>query len=464
MRLLPGSLFGRTLLVLAAGLLLAQIGSMAINFFDRGSSVYRLASLQIAERVGQTARILDRLPAAERHKVVEEVSGRHLRVALRERPISVATGFTEHDPYEREFTESLRRQIGAARPVRVDVNPQPRRRGFTGEGVAAGPFELWMARQFYFLLPEPFSIVVQVGLQDGTLAVFDVNVPQEPLSRHESLVPVLLLLLVLCFALAAFLVRMTTRPLNRLARAADAIGQDPASGPLAEIGPSEIRRVIAAFNRMQERVRRYLVERGRLLGAISHDLKTPITRLRLRAEMLPDPDLRVKMLRDLDEMQTMVGSTLDFFAAVGRDSQRQPVDVAALIDSVCEDRRESGQALNVRGAPLGPYRADPQALRRCLENLIENAVRYGASADIEIQDSPERLRIAIRDRGPGIPEPELERVFEPFYRLDESRNLDSGGTGLGLSIARNIARWHGGDVTLRNVPPAGLIAELALPR
>jgi signal transduction histidine kinase len=148
---------------------------------------------------------------------------------------------------------------------------------------------------------------------------------------------------------------------------------------------------------------------------------------------------------------------------VGKDAQRHPVDVAALLESVCEDRREAGQALSVRGAPLAPYRADPQALRRCLENLIENAIRYGAAADIEIRDSPAELKIAIRDRGPGIPERELERVFDPFYRLDNSRNPASGGTGLGLSIARNIARWHGGDVTLRNAAP-GLVAELALPR
>jgi signal transduction histidine kinase len=305
--------------------------------------------------------------------------------------------------------------------------------------------------------------VVQVGLQDGTVAVFDVNVPQEPLRRFESLAPILLLLLLVCFGLAAFLVRMTTRSLDRLARAADAIGQDPASAPLREAGPSEVRRVIAAFNRMQERVRGYLGERGRLLGAISHDLKTPITRLRLRAEMLPDADVRTRMLRDLDEMQTMVGETLDFFSSVGKGTQRQPVDVGALIESVCEDRHEAGQALTVRGAPLGPYRADPQGLRRCLDNLIENAIRYGGSAEIEIADSAQHLRIAVRDRGPGIPDPELERVFEPFYRLDDSRNMESGGTGLGLGIARNIARWHGGDVTLRNAAP-GLVAELALPR
>jgi signal transduction histidine kinase len=454
-RLLPRSLFGRTLVVLAAGLLLAQLGSTLVHLFDRGSSVYRLAELQIARRVAQNARILNRLAAAERHNVVEEVAGPHLRVSLTGHPVAVESGFTEHDPYERRFTAAVQREIGAPWPVRADINPQPRSRN---------EFQLWMARHFYFLLPDPFAIVVQVRLEDGTYAVFDVNVPQEPLSRLEDLMPLLLLLLLLCFVLAGFLVRMTTRSLDRLARGAAAIAQDPeAAPPLPEHGPSEVARVIAEFNRMQDRVRRYVAERGRLLSAISHDLKTPITRLRLRAEMLPDAEMRAKMLRDLHEMQNMVEVTLDFFSRVEKNPERPPVDVAALIDSVCEDRREAGQAVRVQGAPLAPYRADPLALRRCLENLVENAVRYGSCADIEIRDSPAELRIAIRDRGPGIPSSEIERVFEPFYRLDDSRNMASGGTGLGLSIARNIARWHGGDVRLSNGAP-GLVAELALPR
>jgi signal transduction histidine kinase len=354
----------------------------------------------------------------------------------------------------------VQRQIGAPWPIRADINPHPRE----GEK-SPGPFTLWMARHFYFLLPEPFAIVVQVVLEDGMVAVFDVNVPQEPLSRFEAIVPLILLLMLVCFSLSGFLVRMTTGSLDRLSRAADAIGRNPEDAPLADSGPSEIRRVIAAFNGMQQRVRDYLVERGRLLTAISHDLKTPITRLRLRAEMLSDGEIRAKMLRDLEEMQTMVGTTLDFFRTTGANTQRQPVDVGALIESICEDRRETGQALSVQGvAGNGPYRADPQALRRCLENLIENAVRYGGGAEIEVKDSAERLQIAVIDHGPGIPASELERVFEPFYRLDASRNMDSGGTGLGLSIARNIARWHGGDVTLRNASGGGLVAALVLPR
>jgi signal transduction histidine kinase len=459
--LLPASLFGRTMLVLVAGLIVAQLGSMAIHLFDRSSSVYRLASFQIASQIAQTVRILNGLPAAEREKVVKEVSAPHLRATLSRELVPVASGFTEHDRYEAEFTETVQRQIGTRSPIRADISPHPRT-----EGAAAGPFELWMARHFYFLLPEPFSIVVQVVLEDGTVAVFDVNVPQEPLSRFEAIVPLITLLMLVCFSLSGFLVRMTTGSLDRLARAADAIGRNPDARdvPLAEGAPNEIRRVIAAFNRMQARVREYLVERSRLLTAISHDLKTPITRLRLRAEMLQDGEIRARMLRDLDEMQTMVGTTLEFFRTTGDDAQRQPVDIGALIESICEDRREAGQAIGVRGTAQGPYRADPQALRRCLENLIENALRYGGGAEIELTDTPERLRIAVIDQGPGIPESELERVFEPFYRVDASRNMDSGGTGLGLSIARNIARWHGGDVTLTNAPGGGLVAALVLPR
>lgn len=465
MRLLPRSLFGRTLLVLAAGLLVAQVASVVLNLFDRGSSVYRLAALQIASRIAQTARILNRLPPAERPKVVREIDGRHLRVALSEGPVAVTRGFEEHDRYENAFAASLQSELGAPWPVSVEITSQPRMRHTVGEDASATGFEVWVARYFYFLRPQTFSLVVQVGLEDGTVAVFDAIVPQEPLSRLESLVPRLLLVAAACFALAAVLVYMTTRSIQGLARAADALGANPDGPPLPASGPSEIAPVIAAFNRMQARVREHVLERARMLSAISHDLKTPITRLRLRSEMLADTELRTKMQRDLDEMETMVGETLEFFRDLGREPQRKPVDVDALVESLCEDRREAGQAIDLHGAARAPCNAHPQALRRCLENLVENAVCYGSNVVIEIDDTVERLRILVRDHGPGIPEAEMERVFEPYYRLESSRNRNSGGTGLGLSIARNIARWHGGDVALRNAPGGeGLVAELMLPR
>jgi signal transduction histidine kinase len=464
MRLVPRSLFGRTLLVLAAGLLLVQAASAVLNLFDRGRAVYRLTATQIAARIAQNARILNRLPPGDRHLVLEAVDGRHLRVHLAGRREPLAKGYAEHDPYETLFLDTLRAQLGTPWPLSVEITPAPQSRGAPGVRSPANALEAWVARHFFYLTPAAFSLVAQVELEDGSVAVFSAVVPQEPLSRLESLAPQLLLLVVVCFALAGMLVYMTTRPLGRLARAADDIGRNPDGPDIAESGPSEIRSVIGAFNRMQRRGRELLRERTQLLGAISHDLKTPITRLRLRSEMLADREAAARMQRDLGEMEAMVNSTLEFFRGLDADPQRRPIDVDALVGSVAEDRRDVGQALAVRGAARAPYAGHPQALRRCLDNLVENAVRYGGAAEIELDDTPARLRIAVRDHGPGIPAAELQRVFEPFYRLEASRNPGSGGVGLGLSIARNIARWHGGDIELENAPGGGLVASIVLPR
>jgi signal transduction histidine kinase len=267
----------------------------------------------------------------------------------------------------------------------------------------------------------------------------------------------------LCGGRAA--VATITRSLKRLAHAAEQVGADPEGSPLPEVGPSEVRGVIHAFNRMRLQLRSNVLERARMQGAISHDLRTPITRLRLRAEMIEDAERRAKFVRDLDEMEAMAGSALEFFKSLGDEPQRHPVDVGALVGSLCDDWSEAGRDVTVQGLARGPYNAHPRALRRCLDNLVDNALRYGRRARISVEDDDASLRIAVCDDGPGIPEQDLERVFEPFLRLEQSRNRDSGGTGLGLAIARNIARWHGGDIHLRNAPDGkGLIAELVLPR
>jgi signal transduction histidine kinase len=215
---------------------------------------------------------------------------------------------------------------------------------------------------------------------------------------------------------------------------------------------------------MQRRLVAFIRDRARILAAMSHDLKTPITRLRLRAELLDDPQLRAKFEKDLAEMESMVGATLDFMRGVESREPRQPIDVMALLESLQADAAEVNGSVMIEGAAGKPYRGLAQALKRCLGNLIDNAVRYGKSAKIMVEDSPTMLTIRVRDEGPGIPEGDLERVFEPFHRLEGSRSRDTGGTGLGLGIARNIARAHGGDIVLRNVPQGGLEAVLTLPR
>jgi signal transduction histidine kinase len=466
MRVLPRTLIGSTLLVLAAGLVLAQIASLGVNLFDRGGAVYRMGARHLAVRIAETARILNRLPPPERSKVAEEMTSNSLRLSLSREPFEADHGYAELDQYEAAFASQIQRAIGAPWRTRVEITTLPKSRRTAGaDPPPHGALELWVARNFYFLLPEPFVVVAQVDLEDGTTAVFLGQVPQEPLGRLVRLVPSLLLWVLIFFALAAVAVRLITRSLDRLARAADRLGADPEGPAIEESGPTEVRRVIRAFNRMQAQVRGYVLERTRLLGAVSHDLKTPLTRLRLRAELLPDPQLRAKFVRDVTDMEAMAASALDFARGLGTEAQRQAVDVGALIDSVSEEWRETGGEITVEGAPRAPLSAHPEALRRCLNNLIENALRYGRQAHLRVEDDADALLVAVRDEGPGIPEAELERVFEPFFRLEPSRNRASGGAGLGLSIARNIARWHGGDVKLRNRAGGnGLIAELWLPR
>jgi signal transduction histidine kinase len=466
MTLLPRSLFGRTLLVMAAWLALGEIASQMVNFFDRGSGVYRLGAQQTALRIAQSARILNRLPPAERGAVIDEMNGPSFSVVLSRAPLHVAKGFAEHDRYERALSALIKHYLHSDWSTSVEITSLGRTgRPRNYEAIDTSPLEQWIARHFYFVLPGTYSIVSQVRLEDGSMAVFYARMPQEPLSRLESLLPRLVLSLAIFMMLGVAAVATVTRSLKQLARAAESIGVDPEGPPLPEVGPSEVRSVIRAFNRMRLQLRSYLVERARMLGAISHDLRTPITRLRLRAEMIQDADNRAKFVRDLDEMDAMAGSALEFFKSLGDEPQRQPVDVGALVGSLCEDWCETGGDVTVQGTARGPYNSHPRALRRCLDNLVENALRYGERARITIDDDDASLRIAVRDDGPGIPEQDLERVFEPFFRLEQSRNRDSGGTGLGLAIARNIARWHGGDIHLRNAANGkGLIAELVLPR
>jgi len=241
-------------------------------------------------------------------------------------------------------------------------------------------------------------------------------------------------------------------------------GSSPNSVVIPETGPIELRRVIGSFNETQERIRRYMIERSSLLAAISHDLRTPITRMRLRAEMLQEPQ-RSKFVHDLMEMEELVGSSLDLFAELGKSTERQLVDVTALLESITNDWTDTGHLVTLEGAARAVYSTEASMLRRCVNNLVSNGIRYGGRAHIELSDSLTMLRISIRDHGPGMAEEDLERVFEPFVRLEPSRNRNSGGSGIGLAISRNIARWHGGDVKLRNAPgETGLIAEISLPR
>nr|WP_149537169.1 ATP-binding protein [Siccirubricoccus phaeus] len=264
--------------------------------------------------------------------------------------------------------------------------------------------------------------------------------------------------------------RRLTRPVRVLAEAADRLGRDVNAPPLPEAGPSEVATAARAFNTMAERIRRFVSDRTQMLAAIGHDLRTPITRLRLRAEFMEDDEQRRKMLADLEEMEAMVAATLAFARDDSAAEPTSALDLAALcrtvLDETADAHPEQAEALSYAGAERLVVQVRPVAMKRALANLIGNALAYGNAAQVTVLPPAapgQPAQIRIEDEGPGIPPSELEAVFQPFKRLEGSRNRETGGTGLGLPIARNILRGHGGDVVLRNRPAGGLLALVTLP-
>jgi len=242
------------------------------------------------------------------------------------------------------------------------------------------------------------------------------------------------------------------------------LGRGEAVPPVPERGPADVRETTRAFNRMHGRLQRFVQDRTRMLAAISHDLRTPITSLRLRAEFIEDEEIRQKILETLDDMQRMTEATLAFAREEAAQEDTRPFDLAALIDSVCADLADIGQDVVFAGAARSHDLGRPSSLKRALRNLIENAVAYGRRARVALDAGEDEWRIVIDDDGPGIPAADFERVFAPFVRLEESRSRETGGIGLGMAIARSIVRGHGGDITLANRPDGGLRALIHLPR
>jgi len=464
-RLLPRSLFGRLMLVLASGLIVAQLLSTAINLVERDSAILRVSGMRPAQRIADIVKLLDSMNAADRSRVAGILNVPPLTVAL-DRPPLPEDPPSAGGPRAAMFSAVLRAALGDDRPIRVVTSGVPP--GWApgagerfGPGSMGGPMGAGGMRQFP---PAGMSLLTQVQLRDGTWATFDTQVAEASATLPWRLLVTLVILLAAVLLLSYVAVRWITRPLHVLASAADELGRDINRAPLPEGGPAEVSRAARAFNTMQSRLVRLIEDRTRILAAMSHDLKTPITRMRLRAELLDDDELRTKFERDLKEMEAMVTQTLEFMRGVGKREPAQPLDVMALLESLQSENEDMGRTVTIAGQLSKPYFGSPSLLKRCIANLIDNAITYGGRADVAAADEPSGLIIRIRDHGAGIPDNQLEAVFEPFFRLEGSRSRETGGTGLGLSIARDIARTHGGDVQLRNHEQGGLEATLTLPR
>jgi signal transduction histidine kinase len=469
MRLAPRSLFGRLVLVLLGGLVVAQLVSFAIHMHERGEALSQASGMQAAQRIADIVKLLESLDPPERRRVVQAFSAPPLTISLDERSLEPRQADAETSARAALFGAMLRRFLGDSRAAAVAVREgqtlpfaMRAKPGFMGPAAHAP----WMmpGTGMHFGSEPGFSFVSQVRLADGALVTFDSRQSAETSGWPYRLLLSLTVLLVAVIAVSLVAVRWATRPLKALADAADELGRNLDRAPMPEKGPLEVVRAASAFNTMQSRLARTIRERSATLAAMSHDLKTPLTRLRLRAELLEDGELKKKISQDVEEMESMVLATLEFMRGGETAERVQPVDVTALLESLQGDAAVLGGQVLLKGSTARPFVGRPQALKRCLGNLIDNAIKYGKSATLSVEDAQDRLVIRVWDQGPGIPEAELERVFEPFYRIEGSRGRDTGGTGLGLSIARNIAQLHGGTLIVRNLKDAGLEAVLTLPR
>jgi len=263
---------------------------------------------------------------------------------------------------------------------------------------------------------------------------------------------------------SVLVVRWITKPLRRLAAAAEGFGKGAAPVPMPEDGPREVQDAARAFNAMQARIHRLVSDRTQALAAVSHDLRTPIQRLRLRAGFLDDAEAQRSIDADLDEMEAMVEATLAFLSGDADGEEPRPTDLAAVLRTLCDDAADRGGAVAYTGPDRALLRLRPVAAKRAFANLIDNAVKYGGAARVALRDSPAAAVVTVEDDGPGIPEAAMATVFEPFRRLEASRNRGTGGTGLGLTIARRAVEGHGGTIALANRPGGGLLVTVRLPR
>jgi signal transduction histidine kinase len=305
--------------------------------------------------------------------------------------------------------------------------------------------------------------VVTARLSDGGLIKLQLrgHVQAEPIALNPIVVSVLAILMATLAFVAA---RMAAAPLGNLARAATALGDDLDRQPLPERGPREVRDAARAFNTMQTQLRRSVVERTQLLASITHDLQTPMTRLRLRLEKISDAALRSRLIDDLGTMQALIREGLDYARSNQTTEPFASLAIDQLLDLVVEDASEGGAPVRFDARSGCDIEARPRALQRCLDNLIDNAVKYGGSAEVSAVHAGDAVVIRIRDHGPGIPEERLDHVFEPFVRLQASPAAPGDGIGLGLAIARTLAEKNGATLVLGNHPEGGLEAVLTLVR
>nr|WP_264185723.1 ATP-binding protein [Roseicella aerolata] len=430
----PASLAGRTVLTLLAGLLVFHLGSVWL--LERGveSALEEAREVHTAEHAAMAARVLDALPAEVREAAALGLSTPGFNVAWASSPPPDRLDEAALGPLrarlQRRLPELAELRLGL---VPISAGNVPRVRG-------------------------------GIRLADGTWVTFETPVQDLAYVPSHASVSSLSAMALGIVLVSTLVVRWINNPLRRLAKAAEDFGRGAAPVPIPENGPQEVREAAHAFNAMQARIHRLVADRTQALAAVSHDLRTPIQRLRLRAGFLEDAEAQRAIDADLDEMEAMVEATLAYLRGKTESEAPRRADLAATLRTLCDDAADRGAAVTYAGPDRAPLLLRPLAVKRAFANLIDNAVKYGGGARVTLSDLSGAATVRIEDDGPGIPASELEAVFEPFHRLEASRNRGTGGSGLGLTIARQVIVAHGGTVSLANRPGGGLTVTVRLTR
>jgi len=441
------SLKWQAVLIALGALLLSHVVAIAVYTHDRDDVMATAAIQDVAERMASYIAISADLAPDTRRHMLQRVAGRVMSVSF-------------DAPLDPEACRTAYPQKGAVDHILSAAVPA---------GIAwtscvakpAAPARRLAQSALPFVGEQRLLIAFRFPDQNVTL---DGVVRDDPPFLLDSAVLYILLVGLIASGAAYWLILRATRPLSRFGEHAAEVGRNLDSPPLTEDGPGEVRSAARAFNRMHAQLKRFIHGRTGMLAAISHDLRTPIARLRLRTEMLPDTPDRAKLLATLEEMEEMANAVLVFVRGATPPEAQRTIELGSLIDSICSDLADAGMPVAfLDGQREIRYSCRPPSMRRAVTNLIDNAVKYGGSAEVRLRQSPRQITIEVLDRGPGLAPDQIDQVVLPFYRGEASRNRETGGYGLGLSIAASIVNAHGGELIIRNREGGGLSVSLDLP-
>jgi len=450
-------------------LVASQVLSFLITRSEQENVLFAAAKSEFLSRTASITRLIESVPPNLRQEALSASETSYSRFWITQSVPADANAWREEAA--RELARPLANTVDTPHfasvvpPVSIDRDGERFRTANLSQPWASPSSEVWIlpqpARFTYLDGVRGFGLAVE--LSDGSwLSSAYYRADMNPWWNSHSLFSLAIAAVILS-VIGIVTARQIARPLRQLAASAEAIGRGENVEVLPEVGPDDIRLTTAAFNRMQARLFRFVEDRTRMLAAIGHDLRTPLTSLRLRAEFVTDADARQRMLSTIDEIQAMTEAMIALARGEATVEETRTVDLNALLGSLCDDMADLGQPVEHVEGMKTAYRCRPDGLRRAIRNVIENAVRYGEFAHVSIGGTPSSIDIVVQDHGPGIPDDMKEKVFDPFFRLESSRSRETGGVGLGLSIARAIIRHHGGDIALSANDP-GLKVVISLPR